>query len=85
MRRKTIEIEFIRELANRMLAAPAPMLLGSEATSPEQAYRRAVMSFVESALHHAECYKGFGYRDTEVDSETHALRDDYDPTRVMFY
>jgi hypothetical protein len=67
-----------------MLAADLSKQNALTKLTPEQMYRRALMSILESVLHNADRYRGFSYQQSELIND-YALRDGYDETRVMYH
>lgn len=84
MTRKTVDIDYLLEIGNRALAADLSERNTLESLTPEQMYRRGVMSILESVLHNADRYRGFSYQPSELTND-YALRDEYDETRVMYH
>lgn len=73
MARKTVNVQAVKELANRTLASNAAFL--------DQSYRNGVIGMVEAVLHNTDNYKGFKYLPSEWDESINGLRVGYDDTR----
>lgn len=88
-KRKTVEVERLRESANRFLALPADH--GREDVLTPQ-FRWGVIQMIESALHATGNYKGFAYLSSELTTadqphvpNTTYLRIGYDETRRRYF
>lgn len=77
MARKTVDVQAVKELANRTLASTATFL--------DPSYRNGVIGMVESVLHNTGNYKGFKYLPSEWDENTGSLRVGYDDTRRQYF
>ena len=81
--RKTVEVAKVVEAANAMLAYVNP----EELLFDGRNRRTGVMAMVESVLHAANAYGGFGYLPSEFVEDTRGervLREYYDRTRVQY-
>lgn len=82
MAKKTIEVEWLRERVNFVLARGDMRWVADK--RPDQAYRMALASLLEAVLNDTGNYHGFGYQGSEIDDD-HELKPDYDDSRRVYY
>jgi hypothetical protein len=89
MSRKTIEVDVVRSVVNKMLAAPEPYMIApgkDRAMTPEEAFRMGAAMLLENILMTTDNYKGFGYQDGVVDFSTDPPNTVHgDETRRIYY
>ncbi len=54
--RKTVDVEFVRDLANKLMALPDSAVINS-------GYRMGVARVLEAVLHETDNYAGFNYKE----------------------
>lgn len=80
--RKTVDVSELRERVNTALAKTDLYISRRQDITPEQAYRLAIASILEWALHTSGNYKGFGYLDVDHTTDPPTIPDE---SRRVYY
>ena len=90
MPRKTVDISFLRDRVNWLLATPNSSLYmkapgKDRELTQEEAFRMGALSVLESVLHATDNYRGFGYQENVIPDPDAGRPQWGDETRRVYY